>query len=111
MVGLKKVWKNSFWDCLNFSIRTLGAQPSLEISTLVQFNIARNFENRCSLGSWNIYLLIFLNWYGGYWLEPCESSCPEGSEYVHCKWHIYIPAIDTLVTGMLVTTCCSATGR
>ena len=59
---------DSFWDCLNCSIRTLGAQPSLEISTLVQSNIARNVENGCSLGSWNIYLLIF--WIGWNHVNP-----------------------------------------
>ena len=44
IVGLKKVWKDSFWGCLDFSIRTLGAQPGLEISALVQLLLLRNVE-------------------------------------------------------------------
>ena len=55
IVGLKKVWKDSFWGCLDFSIRTLGAQPGLEISTLVQLLLLRNVEKRCSLSSRNQY--------------------------------------------------------
>ena len=109
MVGLKKGWKDSFWDCLNFSIRTLGAQPSLEISTLLQFNIARNVENRCSLGSWNIYLLIF-------WIGMVDIGWNHVNPHVQRAQnmytvdgiyaiYIYVPATDTLVTGMLVTTC------